>query len=394
MALNINETPPPGLRQVRLTLYKNDADGSLWIDRGSDGANRIVSGKELEAFSVPQTTIGINGARVGVIGDSISNANRGVNEPNENQIWWGLLKSKYNWITDIDGVSGTSIAPSNFTDFTTNHFSSDSRIQGFKNRGFNPDMILVFGGTNDFGRQASTLNIQLGSISDAPSNTYGSSSFYSALKYMYNSLKRTYPNTKIVHVEPLQRADKGNPATQDGKLLPDFITAINDVAKMYGVTVLRTFSESGLTYANMTAGGTYSGDGLHPNVAGHAVFSSYVSDKLEQLYSGIPLYPAAETTPAPTPEVTPSISLIYKGDHVIDFPSVSGQSSNTQNISVPGALPGDIVHISRPTGLDAQAFIYGFCNGADNISIRMHNFKATNALDLASSTYKIAVIRF
>lgn len=393
MAININETPPAALRQVRLTLYKDDATGELWMDRGSDGWNRVVSGKQLETFNVPQSVTTIQGASVGIMGDSMTNANRGVNEPNASQIWWGLLKTKYNWITDVDGISGTSIAPSNFTDFTTNHFSSDSRIQGFKNRNFNPDMILVFGGTNDFGRQASTLNIQLGTINDSPSNTFGSSSFYSALKYMYNSLKRSYPNAKIVHIEPLQRADKGNPATQDGKLLPDFITAINTVAKIYGVTVLHTFTESGLTYANMTAGGTYSGDGLHPNVAGHAVFSNYIGDKLEQLYSGIPLYPVAETT-TPTTPVTQLGTLIYKGEHVIDFPSVSGQSSNTQNIAVPGAIAGDVVHVSRPTGLDAQCFIYAFCNGADNVSVRMHNFKASVALDLASATYQIIVIRY
>lgn len=52
MAIEINETPPAALRQIRTTFYKDDATGEIWIDRGSDGWNRIVSAAELtEAIS-------------------------------------------------------------------------------------------------------------------------------------------------------------------------------------------------------------------------------------------------------------------------------------------------------------------------------------------------------
>lgn len=111
--------------------------------------------------------------------------------------------------------------------------------------------------------------------------------------------------------------------------------------------------------------------------------------ELNAAIAAIELPDAEPTTPA-----TPLGTLIYKADVTIDFPSIAAGASNTQNLTIANVLPGDIVFVGRPTGLDAQTFIYGFCNGAGTVSVRTHNYKASTAVDPPSAVYPITVIRF
>lgn len=414
----IKETPPVGLVPVRLTLYLNPADNALWVDKGPLlGWNRLASVPDVTKLisaipvTVPVDTapvvdtnlLPLFGKNLAVLGDSMSNPVRGASDPTADNIYWGLLKSWYGLNVDADGISGTAIAPSTYTGFTTNHFSADARIQGFKNRSFTPDIILIFGGTNDFGRQASTLNVQLGTYADPESNVAGSSSFYAALKYLYHNLSLTYPNAKIFHMEPLQRADMGFPATLEGKVLKDFINAIDIVAKDYGVTVIPTFSNSGFTYWNMTAGGVYSADGLHPNPAGHYKLAEYVGSVLRNHFKPRGAVQAAEVSALIAPVQT-SLTLKKDKDKFIyafqslNFPSIPAQSSSMLTVACPGAELGDRVShgysvtTGSTTPIDPDGIILRVSAGTNILYVRCINYTAA-AIDPPTATYKFVVVK-
>jgi len=121
------------------------------------------------------------------------------------------------------------------------------------------DIVLVFGGTNDYGRAVYSA---LGTITDTVNST-----IYGALNILCEGLITKYPKALIFLCTPLKRADKTG-ANGGGYTLEDVAEAIRAVGLKFGMPVLDLDSKGGFYISNETFRAQYGGnDKLHPNQA-------------------------------------------------------------------------------------------------------------------------------
>ena len=231
----------------------------------------ILFKKSLKADTPPND---INNLKVSILGDSISTINYGgVNASN---YWIGLCESNLNWTTYIDAIVGSPIA-----DFgVVTPFSDDTRWQTLNNS-FTPDLILIFGGTNDFGAR----DVLLGSVNDDP--IINKDTFYGGMKYLLSSVLADNPTSKVIFMLPIRRGKvgEGNPSfnSDTSQYLSEFITASKYVCNLYNVDYIDLYDLSGLTNENMIPNVLYSSDGVHPNVLGHEkIFETLESELINK----------------------------------------------------------------------------------------------------------------
>ncbi len=123
------------------------------------------------------------------------------------------------------------------------------------------DIIVVFGGTNDFGHG----NAPLGSFDDRHNET-----FYGACHVLFRSLLEKYPDKPIVVLTPLHRLEETFNDRKDRAIpLKRFVEIIKEVAEYYSLPVLDLFACGGMQPNVPIIRETYMPDGLHPNDAGH-----------------------------------------------------------------------------------------------------------------------------
>ncbi len=127
------------------------------------------------------------------------------------------------------------------------------------------DVVVVFGGTNDFGHG----DAPLGSMEDRTPD-----SFYGGLHTLYLSLLNRFPTSSIVILTPLHRICEDMPVSPSGRFfrhypLKDYVRAIREVAQYYSFPVLDLFAVSGLQPRVEVINERYFLDGLHPNARGH-----------------------------------------------------------------------------------------------------------------------------
>ncbi|MGG5255412.1 SGNH/GDSL hydrolase family protein [Neobacillus sp. SM06] len=139
------------------------------------------------------------------------------------------------------------------------------------------DLITVFGGTNDYGR-----NTPLGMPGDPPE----AATFYGYVKKTIEKLNAAKPNkAKLVFITPLKRGSfKNQPiypdANQVGARLEDYVNAIEVVCVANKIPVIDLFHHSGLELGNLSK---YTKDHLHPNAAGYRKLSKVVVNRLKEV---------------------------------------------------------------------------------------------------------------
>lgn len=159
------------------------------------------------------------------------------------------------------GISGTRIAKQT-------HKSKNERWDmDFPSRvdimDENADVIVVFGGTNDFGHGDS----KIGDMNSKDEHT-----FYGALHSLCNKLICKYPKAEIVFVTPLHRLSEDEEINEIGLkhevLLSGYVDIIKEVAGYYGLPVLDLFNTSGMQPKVDIIREIYIPDGLHPSDIG------------------------------------------------------------------------------------------------------------------------------
>jgi len=130
------------------------------------------------------------------------------------------------------------------------------------------DIVVVFGGTNDYGHG----NAPLGTPQDRTPDT-----FWGACHYLMNRLIERFIGKTIVIMTPLHRSNEEVPNAQ-GATLAEYVEIIKSVAAWYALPVLDLYSTSGIQPAVPIIKETYCPDGLHPNDEGHVLIA-------ERLYS-------------------------------------------------------------------------------------------------------------
>ena len=81
---------------------------------------------------------------------------------------------------------------------------------------------------------------------------------------------------------------------------------------------------------------------------------------------------------------------INVADQALDFPSIAANSNTTLNVTVQGALPGQIVDIGLPVNIPAGIIYQAYVLSANVVTVQAFNVTAT-AVDPVNGVFKVAV---
>ena len=214
----------------------------------------------------------LKGTKINFLGDSIT---EGAGTSSPDKMFTMLIEREYGAICQNYGIGGTRIARQ--TKPTITQFDKDF-ISRVPEMDADADIVVVFGGTNDFGHGDAAI----GTMSDRTPYT-----FYGALHCLYTALIEKYPGVPIVVLTPLHRITEDIP-TGDNKPAPvgtlkEYVNIIREVAEYYSLPVLDLFKESGLQPKIPVIQQKYVPDGLHPNDAGNEILAHKIARFLEML---------------------------------------------------------------------------------------------------------------
>ncbi len=213
----------------------------------------------------------LKGKIISFLGDSITEGHSVADIPNcryDHIIGKAVgAKKNYNY-----GIGGTRIAHQL-------HPSDKPRWDlCFCGRAYNmepaSDVIVVFGGTNDYG----TGDAPFGVLTDGCPNTY-----CGGVDFLMRILKELYPNAQMVFLTPLRRQGDEMPATKQGKPLLDYCRVIEQKGWEHEIPVLNLYAALNID-PNLEHDRTaYTSDGLHLNDEGHRLLASCVLEFLQEI---------------------------------------------------------------------------------------------------------------
>ncbi len=122
------------------------------------------------------------------------------------------------------------------------------------------DMVLVFGGTNDYGH-----GVPLGTLADTTPET-----FCGAYRMLLQGLVEKYPTSRIVAMTPMQRAGCTQPNLRTGRVLLEYVEAIREIAGQLSIPVVDMYREAGICVDIPAQRELFCPDGVHPSDAGNA----------------------------------------------------------------------------------------------------------------------------
>ena len=212
----------------------------------------------------------LKGKRVLFLGDSIT---EGAAASSPQKIFHKLLKKTLGLNEAINcGVGGTRIArqkkpseiPSYDEDFNLRY--DHANVQ---------DVLVVFGGTNDYGHG----NAPLGVSTDRSPDT-----FFGALHLLCTKALRDYGQDNVFFVTPLRRKNDENPLGEGKKSLPgaplrEYVSAIRETVTDFGFHIVDLFAESRLN-PNLPENEKYFADGLHPTDDGHKLLADILAEAI------------------------------------------------------------------------------------------------------------------
>ena len=210
----------------------------------------------------------LQGLKINFLGDSIT---EGYGCSCDEAKFTSLIATQHGAITRCYGISGTRLARQKTVSENPRHdLDFPSRVAEMDP---DADLIVVFGGTNDFGH------------GDAPFGEFSDRtvwSFCGALHVLYTSLLEKYPGATIMVMTPLHRATEAIP-NMHGKVLKDYVDMIRKAAEYYSLPVLDLYATYGVQPAVPVMKEKYMPDGLHPNDAGQMILAGKIAKFIETL---------------------------------------------------------------------------------------------------------------
>jgi len=191
------------------------------------------------------------------------------------QTYKGLLRDYQDCTIYTDAIAGSSISNVGLG----NEFTKAGRFDTLDSV-ISPDVILVFGGVNDF-----LEAVPLGDINTPLTDR---TKFYGAVRYLYSQLINLYPNAHIYQMTPCHNQYDGGGAftpqipefnSVSNSYLQDYINAERELADLYGIGLIETYRESGITAGNISSMST---DDIHFNEVGHKLVYELIIKTLSQ----------------------------------------------------------------------------------------------------------------
>ncbi|MBE6636253.1 MAG: SGNH/GDSL hydrolase family protein [Ruminococcaceae bacterium] len=212
----------------------------------------------------------LKGKKINFLGDSIT---EGVGTSCQENIYHQVMKREYGLAEARNyGISGTRFARQPVV--TEDRFDRDFCMR-VPEMDPDADVVVVFGGTNDFGHGAAPI----GGPDDRNPDT-----FYGACHYLFRALMERYPEAVIVICTPLHRLSEdsthGDVKTNHPGNLKRYVDIIREVAELYSLPVVDFFARAGIQPKIEEHRVRYMPDGLHPNDAGHRKLAERIGNFL------------------------------------------------------------------------------------------------------------------
>jgi lysophospholipase L1-like esterase len=174
------------------------------------------------------------------------------------------------------GIGGTRFARQIMADTEANDGAYCIRVEELDD---DADVVIVFGGTNDFGHG----NAPLGTFEDRSLFT-----FYGGCHHLMTRLHERFPGKQIVILTPLHRCNEDNPKGDGNKdcnvgTLKTYVEIIREMAEYYSLPVLDLYAVSGIQPKVDAIREKLCPDGLHPNDAGHRILAEKIFNFLKSL---------------------------------------------------------------------------------------------------------------
>ena len=199
----------------------------------------------------------LQGKKVAFLGDSIT---EGVGVSELCYSYPRVFEKLANCEVFVDGISGSRIALQKDGDMgirSNKHFVMRAPLLPA-----DADIIVVFGGTNDFGHG----NAPFGEFADR-----GIDTFCGAMHTLCQTLMETHPKATVIVMTPLHRTTEDYEVNEIGlprKKLLTYVEMIRRVCEYYAIPVLDLYKLSGMQPAVQSNRELYMPDGLHPSNAG------------------------------------------------------------------------------------------------------------------------------
>lgn len=216
----------------------------------------------------------LKGKKINFLGDSIT---EGVGTSSPDHRFVDVIARQTGAICRNYGISGTRIArqysptldnPSFDLDFCTRCVQMDP----------DADVVVVFGGTNDFGHG----DAPFGSFTDRTRDT-----FVGAMHELCRLLIGRYPESDIVFVTPLHRLNENDPCGDNKPapvaVLQQYIDAMRQVLEYYSIPVIDLYAGGRMQPSVDVLRELYMPDGLHPNDLGNALLARNIISFLQNL---------------------------------------------------------------------------------------------------------------
>ena len=216
----------------------------------------------------------LKGKKAVFLGDSIT-AGSGI-EDKENNIYWQAFGRLSGAVCRGFGIGGHRIARQHAPETAPGRVPYADRVEQMD---ADADIVVVFGGTNDFGHG----DAPLGSFADRTTDT-----FYGAMHVLCTKLIERYPAAQIVFMTPLHRTSEDDGPFNEYHVrlstnLEGYVNIITEVCAYYAIPVLDLYRTSGIQPRVPVLRERYMPDGLHPNDAGAALIAQKLYGFLKTL---------------------------------------------------------------------------------------------------------------
>ena len=208
----------------------------------------------------------LRGKKIAVIGDSIT---EGVGASSENKKFTEVLADEIGATVYNYGIGGTGFGVSSKTGGVF-----VDRCRAIPNGADCPDVIIVFGGTNDFSQSV----FDIGNDGEC-----GSFSVIGEMREAFSALMKRCPYSLIVAISPMHRKTEKICNYTSGYDLDSVYHALKSTCEKMSVPMLDLY-EGGSAYTGIEEQNRkYFTDGLHPNDDGHRLIARRIIGFLSML---------------------------------------------------------------------------------------------------------------
>ena len=244
-------------------------------------SNGHIQTKNFNSATLPDFSLtNLSGKKIAFIGDSITAGSSASTASNRYlNVFCSLVGATFVNL----GISGTGLCTNMKNNLSSQRFVTRATAANLND----VDMIVVFGGTNDFSydskpigdffvEETITGGTYIGTKKKVPPTD--TDTFSGALHELINTIRGLKPETPILFMTPLNRGRYNSTrpisseANANGDYLQDYVNAIKTICEFYAIPVFDSGSAMNSDWTSQVAGSItnpLTEDGLHPTDAGH-----------------------------------------------------------------------------------------------------------------------------